>query len=358
MKKATIAHIAENLNVSKTTVSLVLNDKQNISISDSTRKRVLDMAKQLNYRPNKLAQGLRNQKTNTIGVILADISNVFFARLARVIEDDAYHHNYQAIFCSSDENPEKEKKLIQILIDRQVDGLILSSTQKNINEIKHLIDNRFPIVLIDRHLKGLKINNVTVDNFKGTFSAIEYLIKLGHTKIGFVTHNPHIAALNERFEGYKSALVKNKIPFKNKFIKIVDYNNMKDSVTISLKELLSPENRISAIFLANNQLTIFALEYFREWNIRIPHDMSIISFDDIDMFISSNPSITAVDQPIELMAKNAVEIVLDSINNKKEKYNFKNVILPTNLIVRESCGIHIDTVKLSEKLEKEFLYKS
>ncbi len=338
MKKATIGHIAENLKVSKATVSLVLNNKMNISISDETRRRVCDMAKQLNYRPNKLAQGLRIQKTNTIGVILADISNVFFARLARMIEDYAYRHNYQAIFCSSDENPEKEKKLIQIMIDRQVDGLILSSTQENISEIKQLNNRNFPIVLIDRQLKGLMMNNVIVDNFKGTFTAIEHLINLGHKKIGYVTHNPHIDSLNKRFEGYKNALKVNHIPFKKKYVKMVDYNNLKDSVTKSLKELLSPESGVSAIFFANNQLTIIAMECFSEWNLRIPHDISIISFDDIDMFRSSNPPITAVSQPIELIGENAVKILLQAIIQKGKKDSNKTIVLPVNLEVRRSCG--------------------
>jgi len=340
MKKITLADVAKSLNVSKTLISLVLNGKgDDKGINKDTQQRVLDKVKELNYKPNQFARGLRMGKSNTFGLIVADISNSFYAKMCRSIEDHANKHGYNLIICSSDEDSEKESKLIQMLIDRQVDGLIISTTQKNNTDISLLKKNKFPFVLIDRHVPKVDSNYVIVDNKQGAKNVVEHLIKLGNKKIGHLTISPsHLSTIKDRTLGYKEALKENGIRVDNTLIKEISFDSIKVDVRRELKELLSAPQSISSLFVANNNIAVACLECFQEMNIRVPQDVALVSFDDIDAFKICYPPITAIAQPIKEMGKEAINILIHNIKNEANEIPFQQVSLQTKLNIRRSCG--------------------
>jgi len=343
MKKITLAEVAKSLGVSKTLVSLVLNGKGNEKgISQETQARVLTKVKELNYKANQFARGLRMGKSNTIGLIVADISNSFYAKMCRSIEDNANKNGYNLIICSSDENPEKESTLIQMLIDRQVDGLIISTTQKNNADFLHLKKNNFPFVLIDRYIPKIDTNYVIVNNEEGAKNIVTHLIKLGNKRIGHLTISPsHISTIKERTTGYKEALKENNIKVDPNLIREISFDNIKEDVYRELKTLLSPPQSISSLFVVNNNIAVACLECFKDMNIRVPQDIALVSFDDIDAFKICYPPITAVSQPIAKMGEEALNILLKNINFEGNEFIYEHQLLSTKIEVRRSCGSFI-----------------
>ena len=339
MKKTSLNDIATSLNVSKALVSFVLNGHgDEKGISSETQKRVLNKARELNYKPNQIARGLRLGKSHTIGLIVADISNKFYAKIAKQVEIVASRHNYNLIFCSSGEDMEKEIELIEMLRERQVDGLIISTTQKDASVFTRLKREKFPFVLIDRSIPRLSSNFVGVDNFSGAFRATEHLLENGYQKIALLKISPsYLSTIKEREQGYREALKKTGLRINGKLIRTIDCFDIRNQVRESLRELIQPPYSINALFSVNNNITIHCMEYLNEMNIRIPQDMAIVSFDDIDLFRLSYPTITAVAQPVEKIGEIAVNILLDEING--EGADTKHVTLPVKLIERRSCGI-------------------
>jgi LacI family transcriptional regulator len=339
LKKTSLNDIAKSLNVSKALVSFVLNGHgDEKGISSETQKRVLDKAKELNYKPNQIARGLRLGKSHTIGLIVADISNKFYSKIARQIEIVASRHNYNLIFCSSGEDMAKEVELIDMLRERQVDGLIISTTQKEASAFTRLKREKFPFVLIDRSIPRLLSNFVGVDNFSGAFTATEHLIENGYQKIALLKISPsYLSTIKEREQGYREALKKNSLRINGKLIRSIDCFDIRNQVREALRELIQPPHSINALFSVNNNITIHCMEYLNEMNIRIPQDMAIVSFDDIDLFRLSYPTITAVAQPVKKIGEVAVNILLDEINEINPE--IKQVSLPVKLIERRSCGI-------------------
>ncbi|HSY75870.1 MAG TPA: LacI family DNA-binding transcriptional regulator, partial [Bacteroidia bacterium] len=243
MKRASLKDIAESLNVSKTLVSLVLNNKADEwGISEETQKKVRKKAEELNYYPNQMARGLRTGKSNIIGLVVADISNPFYAKISRTIEFEVARLGYHLLVCSSDEVEEKEIKLIELLRDRQrVEGLIVATTQQNAEQFNQLKKQQYPLVFIDRKLPGFSASYVGVDNNKGAYQMVEHLIKSGMKKIGMVNISPmHLSTLNERVDGYKDALKKNGIKFNNDWVQSVSYNDIANTTAEAVSKLLSP----------------------------------------------------------------------------------------------------------------------
>ncbi len=337
-KKITLADIAESLNVSKTLVSLVLNNKgdQN-GISKETQRRVIEIAQRFDYKPNQLARGLRLGKTNTVGFIVADISNIFYSKLARMIEDELNKFGYNLIICSSDEKLDKEAKMIQFLRDKHVDGLIVSSTLNDSKIFNSLADEHYPFVLIDRHFPNLQANYVGVDNYSGSFQAVNKLISLGHKKIAILSISPsHISSVNERNEGYFDALKKAGIGTDNFLYCQIPFDNIKGGVDWAIKELLRSDQEISAIYTVNNNLALHCLETLRDLQISVPDQISLISFDDIEFFNFVSPSISAISQPLDEIANQAVRILMKEINHRDDDISKERVILPAKLVLRES----------------------
>ncbi|MFC2107313.1 LacI family DNA-binding transcriptional regulator [Bacteroidota bacterium] len=341
MKKTSLKDIAENLNVSKTLVSFVLNGQgDSKGISSETQKKVLDKVKELNYKPNQIARGLRLGKSLTIGLIVADISNKFYAKIAKQIEKVASTYNYNVIFCSSDENPEKEIELIDMLKDRQVDGIIISTTQKRTAVFTQLKKEKYPFVLIDRHLPKLSTNFVGVDNYTGAFEATEHLIRNGFERIAFFMISPnYLSTMKEREAGYRNALKYNGIRVNNHLIRTISFQDIRENVRSYLSELMKSPFHIDALFSGNNNISVAIMEYLNDMNLRIPNDLALVSFDDIDLFRFSHPSITAVSQPLDRIGEMAVNILMDEINGLTK--DSTQLALAVKFIERKSSSVLI-----------------
>lgn len=343
MKKVSLQDIAKSLDVSTALVSFVLNNRgDEKGIKKDTQQRVIDKAKELNYKPNHIARGLRLGKSETLGLIVADISNKFYAKIAKRIEEVASKYNYNLIICSSDENPDKEIKLIEMLRERQVDGLIISTTQKNPALFLHLKKEKFPFVLIDRQFNKLKTNYVGVENYKGAYEATNMLINSGYKRIAFFNISPtFLSSVKERENGYKDALKDNGIRVKSQFIKEIDFENIKKQVYQELTVLTQSPFNVEALLTVNNNIAVAALECIKELNIKIPNDLALVSFDEIELFRFCSPAITSIAQPVSDIGEEAVNILLDTINAKQSGL-FIQKKLPVQIIIRESCGCKIE----------------
>lgn len=349
MKKVSLQDIAKRLDVSKALVSFVLNGQgDEKGINAETQQRVQDMARDLKYKPNYYARGLRLGKSNTIGLIVADISNKFYAKIAKRIEEVATRRNYNVIFCSSDEDPEKEIELIEMLRERQVDGVIVSTTQKESSYFTRLKKEKFPFVLIDRQIPRLKTNYVGVDNIGGSFMATNELLKNGCKRIGLLKISPSfLSSVREREAGYRSALRNSNQRINTSLIREIDYNHIRNNVWEELSKLLQSPYSIDGLFSVNNNITVACLEYIKEMGILVPQDLAIISFDDIELFRLSNPGISAIAQPVESIGEEAVAILLGKIEEVEDDGPITKV-LPVKFIERTSSG----NFKKNEKLEK------
>ncbi len=341
MKKTSLSDIAKALGVSKALVSLVLNDRgDEVGINKETQKKVVRMARKMNYKPNMVARGLRLGASKTIGLIIPNIANLFFARIARVIEDEAGKYDYRVMSVSSDENPEKETGLIKVLLERQIDGLILASSLKDRTEIMNLKRDRVPFVLIDRHFPQIKCNYVITDNYHAAYNVVTHLINQGFKKIGLLKITPaYLTPIKLRFEGYRDALHDHGIRFDKRLVKEIPFGGIKNVMEQSLTELLFKPVSADALFFLNNDLTIAGLGVISTLGLRIPQDVAIVSFDDLELFRLLYPPVTAVAQPWQEMAKEAVRILIKEIQSPGKNNNNKTqIMLPARLEVRKSCS--------------------
>jgi LacI family transcriptional regulator len=334
--KVTLTDIANELSVSKTLVSMVLNGKGNAnSINKDTQEKVFNKAKELKYKPNQLARGLRMGKTKTIGLLVADISNPFFARITRTIERYAEKEGYSLIVCSSDEDQERERKLIRMLINRQVDGIIMTSTLEHPDLIEEMISDNFPLVLFDRYFNNMNVNYVGVDNVNAAKKAVNHFIENGHKNIALITLTPnYISSLKDRKQGYLEAIEQSDIEVVDKYILELDYRDLKDKQYNQIKDFIFENKEISSIFTTNNSLATGCMEAIRELGLKIPKDISLITFDDVELFKFTSPALTSIAQPLEEIGRKTVSALLDQFKtgvslNKKE-------VLEAHLIIRES----------------------
>lgn len=336
MKRVSLSDIAKAAGVSKTTGSMVLNGRaRENGISDATCERVWKIAKELKYKPNLMARGLRLGKTHTLGLIVADISNDFFAQIARTVEETATRYGYHVIFCNSDENAEKLTELIQTLKTRQVDGLIISPALHDYdNEISRLKREKFPFVLIDRYFSKINTNYVVVNNFEASFQATSLLLDRGYNRIGIIAVFSNSIQHKLRVDGYREALKQNGIRFLRKFVVEVSYGNLKESIINAIRKLLDCPNNVRAIYFLNNRVAVIGLECINEMNLRIPKDIDVLSFDDNEVFRLFDPPITAVAQPVHEIAEKAVSILIDEIERPKKISETRQIVLPAKLIKR------------------------
>jgi LacI family transcriptional regulator len=341
MKKTSLSDIAKHLGVSKTLVSFVLNGKgKEFRISEEICKKVLDVAKELNYQPNRIAQGLRTGKTNTIGLIIADIANPFFGILGREIEQEAARFGYRVIFCSSDENPEKSRQQIGMLQQSQVDGYIISPPRNSEDQIRALVKSHIPLVLIDRYFPEIECNHIVVDNFDAAFRATNHLIKLGRKKIANITVNLDLINMIERTEGYKQALKEASIPVDESLIKVLPFSHDNKDVARAIKELVGkPGNKkVDAILFATSKLGINGIESITAMGLKIPDDIAIVSFDNPDAYKICISPVTVVNQPLKEIGKTAVQVIINELKYPDSSSKIQKITLKTDLIIRKSCG--------------------
>jgi LacI family transcriptional regulator len=340
MKKTSLNDIAQQLGVSKTLVSLVLNGKdREHRISAEVCKKVLSLAKELNYKPNQIAKGLRTGKTNTIGLIIADIANPFFGKLGREIEKEASIHGYRVMFCSSDENADNSRQQIEMLQQGQVDGFIIAPPAGSENQILALKRSKTPFVLIDRHFPDIETNYIVVDNVQASYEATAHLINKGYRKIACVTLNVHLNNMNQRVLGYKQALIDNHIGIDEQLIKMMPFSHEKDDLIDAVKQLEpGNKNKVEAVFFTTSKLGIMGIETIHSLGLVIPDDIAVVSFDDPDAYKISQPPISAIAQPLKEIGRESVKVLFELMNNKKGNPEIKKIVLKANFIPRKSSG--------------------
>lgn len=334
-KAIVIGDIARHLNISATTVSFILNGKaREKRISDELAEKVLKYVKEVNYSPNQLAQSLRTGKTNLIGLIVENISNPFFANVARMIEENAYKKGFRIIYCSSENNSEKARELIKVFRERKIDAYIITPTTGMEDDVRHLLQEDLSVVLFDRYFPDLATNYVVVDNFQSTYHAIVHLIKQGYQRIAFITLKSDQTQMNDRLDGYKKAMKENHL---KSCISTIPFQENGHDYLKQITGFLQKEKTVDAVFFATNYLGISGLEAIKNLNKKIPSDIGVVSFDDHELFRLYSPSITVIGQPIEEISQQLIQILLKDIETSKEKdKEMKKIVLPANLIVRES----------------------
>ena len=338
MKKISLGDVANSLGVSKTLVSFVINGRaKEKGISKVTAEKVMTKVKELGYHPNNFARVLRTGKSMTIGVVVADISNAFYARICRNIENYCSKNGYNVFFCSSNENPKKEKSLLNMLYERGIDGLIVSPTRKYSPELeKEFNAMDMPIVLIDRFFKGQSYNYVVIDNYKISKNITQKLVDLGHKKIGFLAIKPlYTTVMQERLSGYKDCLKENNIPFSEEMILNFQLKDLQDNFSDKIKTLFNGKNSVTALISSSNKITLSTMEYLMDENIIIPDDLSFISFDFLDAFKVLNPPLSSVQLHAEIIGDKSAEMLLSKIANPHQKVD--NVVINATYHERKSC---------------------
>lgn len=326
----TIKDVASEADVSISTVSRVLNNKPDVG--DNTRKKILKIIDKLNYNPNNIARGLVMKKTNTIGLIIPDISNPFFPEVAKAIEDQAQKLGYSVILFNTDNNLEREKKAVDVLRGKQVDGLIVSLSLDNSNILEELKEKNYPVVQIDRQALSNSYPLISIDNEESAYYIVEYIIKNGHQKIAHITGNLHTTTARDRLAGYKKALKDNNIEINNKLI--FEGNYSQNSGYKNMKKILKYKDRPTAVFAANDITAAGVYKAIFEANLKIPEDIAVAGHDDIDLATLLQPQLTTMAQPKYELGKRAIIYLFKMIN--KNNINGKDQILKTNLMIRNS----------------------
>ncbi len=334
-RKVSQKDIAAKAGVSTALVSYVLNGKAKESrVGDEMAARILQIAKELNYRPNHLAKSLRSGKTYTIGLVIADISNPFFANIARVVEDEARHHGYTVIIGSCDERADKAWDLLNVLINRQVDGFIIVSSEGSEKQIHYLKEKNIPFVLLDRHFPDIQTDFVATNNYKASYDAATHLIRGGYERIGLFAYKSEMFHMKERIRGYRNALRDNGIAPNPNWIKEVHFETMEQEVKNALDEITSSGQKLDALIFATYGLAINGLKCINELHLQVPSDLAIVSFGQSEGFDLYYCPITYMEQPIELLGKTAVEYLIGKLNNPNE--GMKQILMEAKLVARQS----------------------
>jgi LacI family transcriptional regulator len=321
-KKVSIKDIAQAVGVSTALVSY----------AEVIRKK----SEELDYQPNELAKSLKSGKSHTIGLIVADISNPFFANIARTIEDEAKKNNYTVIFGSSDESLDKSWDLINVLIAKQVDGFIIAPTENSEKQIHYLGSQNIPFVLIDRYFPDIHTNYVTTDNYQASYNAILHLINTGHKKIAMIAYKNNLVHMEERKRGYTEALKHNNLLSEVPLIKEIAFNDVTEDIKKKINELLYNQPSVDAIFFATNTLALNGLKFLNEQNYMIPDDLAVVCFDEGEAFDFFYSPLTFVDQPLVEIGKEAVRILVDEINSKHTSK--RQISISSKLVIRKSSG--------------------
>ena len=335
MKKVGLRDIAEHVGVSIALVSYVLNGQAEIKqVSKENAQKIKAAAELLNYRPNQIAKSLKMHKTHTIGLVVADINYRFSTGITRAIEAEAKKANYTVLFGSSNENEDTFAELVNVLINRQVDGLILVPVENSQDQIKMLQKAEIPFVLIDRNFPEITTNHIALDNYKAAYIATAYLIKQGHKRIAFINYDTNMFHLHERNRGYLEALKDNNIAFDEDWLQQINSNNRVGDIDQSLDKILNLDQPCDAVFFATDTLAINGLKYLNKIKAKVPQDISVLSFDESEAFELFYNLVTHLRQPVEAMGKAAVDTLLELINHSKIN---KQIGLESDLIVGQSC---------------------
>lgn len=329
----TIYDVAREAGVSMATVSRVVNNNPNVK--PQTRKKVFEAIERLGYRPNAVARGLASKKTTTVGVVIPDISNAIFAEVARGIEDIANMYHYNIILCNADKKKEKEIRVINTLLEKQVDGLLFMGGAVTEEHLQAFRTSNVPIVLCATTDDQGTFPSVDIDHGQAAYDAVQALITQGHKKIAMISGTLQDPALGyARYHGYKRALEEAGLPYDETLVRPGNYRY--ESGVDAMKYFLELDERPTAVFAATDEMAIGAIHCIQDFGLNVPSDVSVISVDNSRMASMVRPKLSAVAQPMYDIG--AVSMRLLTKLMKKENVDMSKVVLPHEVIVRESVS--------------------
>jgi len=331
---STIKDVARAADVSVATVTAVANGTK--FVSEKLARRVRDAIDATGYQPHGVARSLKNGSTQTLGLVITDITNPFFTAVARSVEDAAHLAGYAVMLCNSDEDIEKERVYLRLMRSRRVDGLIWAPAGDLRSYDEFRLDKRAPTILLDRQIDGMPMDAVVVDNVRATKDAIEHLIGLGHWRISLIAGLPHLSTSRERLQGYREAMAEHGL--KNAPGLVVNGNFRSKSAHEAALALLRTEPRPTAIFASNNLMAIGVLTAIRELGLRCPQDISVAAFDDSEEASLFSPGLTTIAQPTAAIGAKAVEVVLKRIHQPMNRESPEVATMKAHLCVRGSCA--------------------
>ena len=327
---ATMRDVAAKAGVSMTTVSHVIN--QTRFVSEDLETRVREAIEELGYQPDHRARSLRRGNSETIAVVVSDVSNPFFPQVVRGIEDCARENGYSVLLTNTDENPELEGRNLDLMIERRVDGFIIAPTTNALPRLERVTSQSIPVVVIDRQI-DMEIDQVFSDNEQAAYAATRALLELGHTKIGTIVELVGVASFDDRLAGYRRAMAEagyeSDLYVRQAGLELA-------GAYAAAKSLLSGPQPVTAIFGTNNLMTLGVLNYLKESGIGCPECVSVVGFDDPDWAVSFTPSITSIAQQPYEMGFQAASMLISRIEGDDSPA--RRVCLPCELRIRESSG--------------------
>lgn len=326
----TMKMVAKRAGVSPSTVSRALSGKT--PVDEKTRRRIMKAVKELDYYPNTLAKGLKEGKTDTIALIVPNIQYQIFPLIAKGVEDVARKNGYTLILCNTDEDPEVEKDYISKLRTRWVDGLIFATAVPKHTHILELKKSGFPVVLALRTLDDL-VDAVAIDNFKAACEAVQYLIKTGHSNIAIINGSLETSLYRHRYEGYKAALAHEGIEFKEELV--IQGDSLDRGLYDIVYKRLESGIEFDAVFATSDPKAIIAMMAIKNFGLKIPEDIAVMGFDNMEMSMYVDPPLTTISQPLYDVGVKAAEKLIAIIKREEEQDPVID-LLPTKLIIRKS----------------------
>ena len=330
----TIRDVAKRAGVSITTVSHVINDTR--FVSDKLKERVETAIAELNYHPNPLGRGLRKGETRTIAVLLPDPGNPFFQTVNRGIEEETYESNFSITCCNTDEDPERERFFLTLMLQRGVDGFIVAPTVEAEDNLRIVEKEGIPLVIVDRATPAFSLDQVYSKSKEGGYAATAHLLSLGHDRIATLVGIRGLSTIESRLQGYCEALKERGIDPDEQLM--ADARSKMEDAFSATRQLLETHKDVTAIFTTNNLMTLGALKYFKEQGIECPKDISIIGFDDSEWASISTPALTVVSQQAYEMGYRAGERLMSRVLHPENSKKAQTIELETELIVRESTA--------------------
>jgi LacI family transcriptional regulator len=330
---STISDVARRAGISAMTVSRVINNSGDIS--PETRERVEKAIADLGYVPNALARSLRFKQTKTLALVLADITNPFFTTLARGVEDAASEQGFSVIFCNTDESESKEAEYLNVVLQKQVDGLLLVPACCSGDSVTFLQEHKATVVVLDRRMSDAKVDTVRCDSEEGAYRLTRHLLDLGHTRIAILSGPPAASTATDRVAGYRRALAEAGLESHAELVYHGEFDQASGHQMALQALAVTP--RPTALFAANNFITSGAFRAVRQAGLRVPEDISIVSFDDLPTASDMGPSLTVAAQPAYEMGRQATEILLTRLAGEGPAEP-QEIVLPIEIIVRESSA--------------------
>ena len=329
---ANMRDVAERAGLSISTVSHVINNSR--AVSDESRQRVLQAMEELDYKPNALARSLRMRKTNTLGMIVPDSANPFFAEVTRAIEDASFAQNYSLILCNSEGDLDKQGAYTNVLIENRVAGILFVAAGPSTELVNDLDQRRVPLVVIDREVPGVGVDTVMTNHAQGGCLATQHLIDLGHKRIACIAGNSEVSPSAERLTGFRQTLEKNGIRYDEQLVVKGDFQY--ESGYEATTYLLALERPPTAVFACNDLMAVGCISAAREFGYRVPDDLSVVGFDDVRLASFTNPPLTTVVQPKVEIGTIATKMLLERMSDLNSKPRFKR--LDTELRIRRSTA--------------------